>query len=124
MGTAGRTGLSRVMMGSVTERVIRQVPCSFIATKSEDIINLRLETKISNIEHHYNIARQKKKINSFDEAIGEYLICLTFNDMHIPSLLGLSEVYGRKGEKDKEVLYKKMASEVINRLFRDNIKID
>ena len=124
MGSTGRTGLNRIIMGSVTEKVIRQVPCSFITTKSEDIINLRLETKISNIEHHYNSARQKQKLSLIDEAIGEYQICLTFNDMHIPSLLALSELYGRKGEEDNEALYKKMAHEVVNRLFRDHIKID
>ena len=123
MGTAGRTGLGRFIMGSVTDKVIRQVPCSFITTKSEDIINLRLESKISNIEHHYNIARQKQKLNLVDEAIGEYLVCLTFNDMHIPSLLALSELYGKMGEKDKEDFYKKMAYEIMNRLLKDHIKI-
>src|SRR3569623_3627512 len=28
MGTHGRTGLSRVLLGSVAERVVRQAPCS------------------------------------------------------------------------------------------------
>lgn len=121
MGTTGRSGLGRMMIGSVTEKVTRQVPCSFITTKSEDVINLRLENKISNIEQHYHIARQKQKLNLLDEAIDEYLICLTFNDMHIPSLLGLSEIYGRKGNKEKESLYKKMAIEIMNRIFRDII---
>lgn len=122
MGTHGHKGLSRIMMGSVTEKVIRQIPLSFITTKSEDILNLRLENKISNIKNHYNIAKQKQDMNSLDEAIGEYLICLSYNEMHIPSLLGLSEVYGKKGDSDKELRYKKMASELINKLFSDRIK--
>ncbi|KPL17191.1 MAG: hypothetical protein AMS23_05620 [Bacteroides sp. SM1_62] len=121
MGSTGRTALGRFMTGSVTEKVIRQVPCSFITTKSEDMIDLRLETKINTIEHHYNIARHKQKSGLLDEAIGEYLICLSLNDMHIASLFGLSEIYGRKGMKDKEALYKRMAVEIINRLFKDNI---
>ncbi len=33
MGTHGRTGLSRFFMGSVTQKVIREMPCSFITTK-------------------------------------------------------------------------------------------
>ncbi|MBL4887049.1 MAG: universal stress protein [Flavobacteriaceae bacterium] len=40
MGTSGKTGLSRFILGSVTEKVIREVPTSFITLKSEDIIDL------------------------------------------------------------------------------------
>ncbi len=34
MGTIGKSGLNRLIMGSVTEKVIREVPCSFITLKS------------------------------------------------------------------------------------------
>ncbi len=34
MGASGKTGLSRMIIGSVTEKVIREVPCSFITLKS------------------------------------------------------------------------------------------
>ena len=34
MGTHGRRGLDRVLMGSVAERVIRQAPCPVFAIKS------------------------------------------------------------------------------------------
>ena len=44
--------------------------------------------------------------------------------MHSPSLLGLSVVYGKKGETDKELRYKKMASELINKLFGGTSKRD
>ncbi|MEZ5000226.1 MAG: universal stress protein [Bacteroidales bacterium] len=33
MGTNGRSGLNRFIMGSVTEKVTREMPCSFITTK-------------------------------------------------------------------------------------------
>ncbi len=33
MGTTGRSGLSKLLMGSVTEKVIREVPCSFLTVK-------------------------------------------------------------------------------------------
>jgi nucleotide-binding universal stress UspA family protein len=33
MGTHGRTGLSHVLMGSVTEKVVRLAPCSVLVTK-------------------------------------------------------------------------------------------
>jgi nucleotide-binding universal stress UspA family protein len=33
MGTNGRTGLNRLIMGSITEKVTREMPCSFVTTK-------------------------------------------------------------------------------------------
>ncbi|MCU0412911.1 MAG: universal stress protein [Ignavibacteriaceae bacterium] len=39
MGTNGRTGLSRFFMGSVTEKVIREMPCSFITIKKMMLFN-------------------------------------------------------------------------------------
>jgi nucleotide-binding universal stress UspA family protein len=34
IGTHGRTGLSRVLMGSVAEKVLRQAPCPVLAVKT------------------------------------------------------------------------------------------
>ena len=34
MGTAGRTGLSRAMMGSVAERVVRSAPCPVLTLRA------------------------------------------------------------------------------------------
>lgn len=38
MGTTGRSGISKILIGSVTEKVIRELPCSFITQKSENLI--------------------------------------------------------------------------------------
>ena len=34
MGTTGKSGLTKILMGSVTEKVVREVPCSFITLKT------------------------------------------------------------------------------------------
>jgi nucleotide-binding universal stress UspA family protein len=36
MGSEGRTGLSRILMGNVAEKVVREVPCSMVTVKSGD----------------------------------------------------------------------------------------
>lgn len=38
MGSEGKTGLSRILMGSVAEKVVREVPCSIITVKSGESI--------------------------------------------------------------------------------------
>lgn len=116
MGSAGLKGLGNLMMGSVTARVIRHAPCSFIVTKTEDILNLQLETKINTINFHYNLAKQNFKAKLYEEAINEYFICLANSNMHIPSLLGLSEVYKSKGDKQKAEAYRKLAMEILDKL--------
>ena len=124
LGTNGHVGLGRHKIGSITEKVIRQTPCSFITAKSEEVINLSLVAKVNSIEHHFKTAHHKLQLNMIDEAIGEYLICLNYNELHIPSLFGLAKAFGKKGEHEKEVHYKKMAVEIVNRLFKDHIKTE
>jgi universal stress protein E len=39
MGTTGQSDVSNILMGSVTEKVVREVPCSFITLKTTDSNN-------------------------------------------------------------------------------------
>lgn len=113
IGTTGKSGLTRILLGSVTEKVIREVPCSFITLKSEDIISLTLGTRIRDIENHCSTAKQLVKDGFFEESINEFNICLNINDMHIPSLNGLAKVYKKIGDTNNSEKYKKMANEVL-----------
>jgi len=122
MGTTGKSGLNRIVMGSVTEKVVREVPCSFITIKSEDIIDLRLGTKIRDIETHYNIAKQLMRDGFLRESINEYKICLSINDMHIPSLHGISKVYKKLNEEQRVQKYKSMVKEVVARIWDKEIE--
>jgi nucleotide-binding universal stress UspA family protein len=36
MGTQGRTGLDRLLLGSVTERVVRQAPCPVLTVRPDN----------------------------------------------------------------------------------------
>ena len=124
MGTAGKSRVRRLIMGSVTEKVISEVPCSFMTMKSEDIIELQLETEIRDIENHYNTARQLMKDGFLKESIKEYKICLKINGMHIPSLNGLAKVYKKSGDKENSRKYKKMAKYVLNRIWDSKIETE
>lgn len=37
MGTTGRAGLSRILLGSVTEKVVRSAPCSVLAVRGTEV---------------------------------------------------------------------------------------
>ncbi len=124
MGTTGKTGLSRIMMGSVTEKVIRVVPVSFITVKTEDIIELQLDAEIRDIEIHYNIALQLTKDGFLKEAVREFKICLLINDMHFPSLNKIAALYERLGDSESSNKYKNMAKDVLSRIWDKKIEAE
>lgn len=106
MGTVGRTGLNRLVLGSVTEKVVREVPCSFIVLKSEDVITLQLKTDIQDIEKHYKTAKQLIEDGFYEEAIGQLRVCLSISNMYIPAYFGLAKVYDKLNNAEKAKFYR------------------
>lgn len=122
MGTTGKSGLSKIIIGSVTEKVIREVPCSFMTLKAKDAISLQLESKIRDIESHFGIAKQLMEDGFLEESINEYMVCLTINNMHIPSLHGLAKVYEKLNDLDSSRNYKRLAREILDRIWDRKIE--
>ncbi|GGW42708.1 universal stress protein [Arenibacter certesii] len=122
MGTTGRSGLKRVLMGSVTNKVTRELPCSFITTKSKDILHSKFYNDVKEIERHFKkgvkLADKGKNI----EAIREFTICLRINNMYIPAIYKLSEVYNVVGDEAKAIYYNNMAKELLTRLWDEEIE--
>lgn len=122
MGTTGRSGVNRILMGSVTERVIRELPCSFITTKKEDVITVEIETKLRDIESSFNAAQELFNKGFYQEAFTEYSKCVELNVMHFPSLKGLAKVYRKLGKEERAKVYEEMAKNILDQ--RENIKIE
>lgn len=116
MGTSGKTGLSRLVMGSVTEKVIREVPCSFITLKSENIINLQIETNIRDIENHYQTGKQLMADGFYEESIEQFKLCLSINTMHVPSYYGIAKVYDKLDMPKKADYFRRSAREIMDRI--------
>ncbi len=122
MGTAGRTGLNRMLMGSVTEKVIREVPCSFLTLKSEDVISLQLETHIRDIEELHKTAMKLIEDGFYEEAIGHLKACLTINDMHVPAYKGLAKAYTKLNQPEKAKMYKMNATDIMDKIWYQKIE--
>ena len=90
MGTAGRTGLDRFFVGSVTEKVIRDVPTSFLTLKSEDVINLKINTDITDLDTLYKTAVELSENGYYEEAVMHFKDCLSISSMHIPAYFGIA----------------------------------
>ncbi len=124
MGTNGRSGLNRIVMGSVTEKVTREMPCSFVTTKTQDIIQLRFDNEIKEIEIHFKNANNLVENGFYKEAINQYMICLQINDMHIPTMYKLAEVHKIIGDNAKAGYYDNMAKDLLARLWDKNIELE
>jgi nucleotide-binding universal stress UspA family protein len=124
MGTNGRTGVSRFFMGSVTEKVIREMPCSFIITKTQNLVQLKIDQEIREIEDHFKNGNELLKNGFYEAAIDQFLICLKINDMHIPSIYKLSEVYRIQGNAVKSDYYENLAKTILARLWDKKIELE
>ena len=49
MGSTGRSGLARMLMVSVTRRVLQQLPCSLLTLKQDDIVEQILDEDLRHI---------------------------------------------------------------------------
>jgi len=122
MGTTGRSGLKRVLMGSVTNKVTRELPCSFITTKSKSLIYSKFDNDVMEIETHFKKGMNMAEQRRHKDAIREFKLCLRINDMYIPAIHKLSEVYHQNGEEAKAQYYHKLAKELLTRLWDEDIE--
>lgn len=122
MGTTGRSGINKVLMGSVTEKVVREVLCSFITLKKEDVITLEIDSKRKDIENHYETAEKLFEKGFFEESLNQYKICLDINYTHIPSLKGIAKVYKKLGDMEKARKYQETVKNILDQIW--NMKIE
>lgn len=122
MGTAGRTGINRLILGNVTEKVIREVPCSFMTLKSEDALSISLDSNIKDLEGYYKAGVQLLEDGFFDEALNQFKACLNINNMHIPSYIQAAKVYDKINQPEKAKLYRNQANDLKERLWYGKIE--
>lgn len=122
MGTAGRTGLERFFVGSVTEKVIRDVPTNFLTLKSEDVINLTLDTDITDLDQLYKTAVELAENGFYEEALMHFKDCLSISSMHIPAYFGIAEVYEKLKNHKKAEQYRKRGQEIKEHMWYTKVE--
>ena len=109
-------------MGSVTEKVIREVPCSFLTLKSEDAFSLQLEANIKDIEQRYESGMKLMEDGFYDEAINQFKACLNVNNMHIPAYLGIAKVYEKLNDLEKAEIYRNQGLQIKEKIWYSKIE--
>lgn len=124
MGATGKTFIQRIMLGSVTEKVIRELPCSVVITKSENILNLKIDADISEIEKHLANAKKLEETGYYNEAITQLKIGLQINDLHLPTLVAIVKLYTKIGEDETAQIYYQKIDEILKRLWNKKIELE
>ncbi len=101
MGSVGRTGLSRILLGSVAGKVARALPCSTITVKSEDAIRLRIDEELSDLKTHYRRGWELLDEGFPHEARRQFEHCVRTSDMFAPAWAGMAEACQRLGEAER-----------------------
>ncbi len=122
MGASGRTGISRLIMGRVTAKVIREVPCSFLTLKSQDVITPQISRDIEDIEKLYESAVQLIKDGIYENAINILESIINLNAMHLPSYRALAKIYELLDQPEKAKAYRDRAREIMDHFYYSKIE--
>jgi len=99
MGSQGSMGLSRLLMGSTTERVVREMPCSVLIVKEVHMIRFSLKKEVINIETHFRKGKEHLNKQEMEEALTHFEYCLRRDVLFIPAWEGLAVAYRQMGKK-------------------------
>ena len=59
-----------------------------------------------------------------EESINEFNTCLSISVMHLPSLKALTKVYNKLGDTTNENKFKKMTTQVLDKMYNEKIETE
>ena len=124
MGSAGKSGLKRFFIGSVAEKVMRKVPCSFIVIKSESLISLDLEKGLTDIDSLFQEGVQLEKDGYTDEAIAIWKQCTSKNEYYLKAWAAIAVVYESLGDKENAKKYTDIRNRIQRSIWDTQVEAD
>ena len=124
MGSVSKKYSYKTMLGYITEKIVRVMPCSVIAVKSESMIKLKQEEIISNIQEHFNQGNDLLKKGFPKEAIDHFEKCISYDSMFAPAWEGLSIAHQRLHHDEKSIEFKKQADYIRKNLWQIKVEAE
>ena len=93
MGATSKTDLKRLFVGSVTQKVSRKVPCSFIISKSKNLFHLQLNSNLDDIDIIFQEGVQLAKDGFIEEAIVTWKKCTAINELYLKAWGAIASAY-------------------------------
>lgn len=109
MGATGRTGILRAVLGSTTRRVLRNLPCSLLTVKQEDVVEELLEDDLRTIALLIGEGEALYKAGSYEQAAVKIRQALARNPFHLHAVVRLAETFEKLGDDQAASRYRRRA---------------
>jgi nucleotide-binding universal stress UspA family protein len=100
MGSTGKSGLVRVLMGSATRRVLQQLPCSLLTVKAEGAVSQLLESDIRQIRLLMAEARGFLAEHDYYPAMRKFRQVLSIDPFQVEALARQAEIHDVLGHHE------------------------
>ncbi|MCB0283690.1 MAG: universal stress protein [Calditrichaeota bacterium] len=124
MGTSGESDNPRILTGSNTEHVLRELPCSIVTLKSENVIEPFIDYQISDLQSHYNLAMDFLKNGMPQEAMEQFRYCVEKDTLFAPAWEGIAESYERLGYHESAEEHWLRAKSIRDRLWQKKVEAE
>jgi nucleotide-binding universal stress UspA family protein len=124
MGTSGESNNFKVLMGSNTEHVMRELPSSIITVKSDSVIQPMIDYQISDLESHYKLGYQFLENGMPEEAIEQFKYCVNQDVLYAPAWEGLSLSHKRLGNMEDAQEYQQKAESIRKNLWEQRVQAE
>jgi len=105
----------RVLLGSVTRRVLRQLPCSLLLVKDQTVFEEQFLLDLDAIDRLAAEGRDKLLGGHYAEAAGRFRQALALDPYHTVALDGLASACEQLGQDDAARRYRNRAERLRRR---------
>ncbi len=124
MGSVGHTAHPKMLTGSTAREVFRNIPSALIAFKSENIIQVKLDDELRDIQALFRQGMELMDNGFVKEAIAHFKYCLNEDPLFAPAWEMLADAHFKLGEKEKAVEYKSKSDEIRDKLWQQQVEVD
>ncbi|MDJ0767062.1 MAG: universal stress protein [Myxococcota bacterium] len=117
MGAEGTSDYSRSLVGSVTQRVTRAMPCSMLVVCDEDVLTSRLNNALFRISNYMDTGASLLNDGKTMASLAEYEQCLMDEPTCAQAWDGMANVYEAMGDLNKADRCKDSASRIRENLL-------
>jgi nucleotide-binding universal stress UspA family protein len=112
MGSTGRTGLARLLMGGVARRVLQDLPCSLWSVKHAEVAEELFEEDLRYIRMLLAEGREFLAAGDYRCALLKFRRVSACNPFHVESLEAQAEAYEHLGQRGRAIVCRRRAEKV------------
>jgi nucleotide-binding universal stress UspA family protein len=124
MGSAGRSGLARLFLGSVAGSVLRSIPCSVITVKSESAIQVEFEGEVRSLTERFDRGLQLLQQGHPREALRELEAYVALDPMSPPAWEAIATAHARLHREAEAQCCRGRAEQIRETLWKRAVEAD